>query len=147
MALPLLLVEPGTCPNLCAAGERTIAHGHNLRTCMPHKDLAGKIDALSAVLEPAVGNATDKDGTFSAACTAQSVAAATTATVVVCLTVATIGATDGRQPSPVAIVPFHALYPLYSKTMRGPLPIGSSAHSGRHWTRSKRENPSHPAAL
>lgn len=110
--MSFLLIEPGACPDLCAVAERTIAHGDKLRACMSHEDLAGKIHALAAVLEPTIGNATDKDGAFSAARTAQPVAAATTTAVAVCITVSAIGATDGRQTSPMAIVPFHAQYPL-----------------------------------
>ena len=70
MALPFPLVEPGAGPDVCSAAERAITHGDNLRTRMAHKDLAREIDALAAVLEATIGNATDKDSTFAAAGTA-----------------------------------------------------------------------------
>jgi hypothetical protein len=62
---------------------------------MAHEHLAGKIDALAAVLEAAVGNATDKDGAFPAAGTTQGVCATTTGVVAIGLTCATISTTDG----------------------------------------------------
>lgn len=104
---------------------------------MPHEDLARKIDTLAAVLEPTIGNTTDKDSALSAPRTAQAIPAATTAAILVCIAVAAIGAADGRQPSPMTIMPFHACYPLYRKALRGPSLIGGSAKSDRRWTRPK----------
>ena len=94
--LPFLFVEPGACPDLCAPAERAIAHGNHLGGSMAHKDMAGKIYALAAVLEPTIDNTTDKDSTFPAACTTQAVAAATTTAILICVATAAVSATDSR---------------------------------------------------
>lgn len=131
MALAFPLVEPGAGADFCSAGECAIAHGDNLRVCMAHKDLAGKIDTLATMFQATIGNATDKHSTFSAARAAQPIAAATTAAIIVCIAIAAIGPTDGRQPPPVAIVPFHVHYPCIREALRGPSRIGGGAESDR----------------
>jgi hypothetical protein len=91
---------------------------------MAHKDLAGKIDALAAVLEPTIGNATEKDSAFPAARATQAVAAAATGAVLIFVADATISATDSRQTPSVTIVLFHTLDPRYPETLREPSLIG-----------------------